>query len=73
MTNTKTLSDDTLQKAYVIIAGIVTEHGEKYLPIFKRLHEEVEVRKAQRDLLAIAIKTACSENTTYDFDDMLQK
>jgi hypothetical protein len=51
---TQTLTDQKLRSAYVLIAEIVTAHGEVYLPIFKRIHDEVEARKANRDLLSIA-------------------
>jgi len=48
------VTDENMQSAYLIIATIVKHHGEKYLPIFKRMHEEIEVRKAQKNLLEIA-------------------
>lgn len=48
------VTDELLESAYLIIAGIVTAHGEKYLPVFKRIHEEVQERKAQKNLLSIA-------------------
>ena len=50
--------DEKLEKAYFIMAEIIRDHGEKYLPIFKRLHEEREKRKANMDLISIAIKAA---------------
>lgn len=58
MTITRNVTDEKLQSAYLIIAGIVKQHGEKYLPIFKRMHEEIEVRKAQKNLLEIASRLA---------------
>lgn len=58
MTQSKRLTDENLQAAYKIIAGIVSQHGETYLPIFKRVHEEVELRKKQNDLLSLAITLA---------------
>lgn len=53
--------DEKLEKAYFIMAGIIRDHGEKYLPIFKRLHEEREERKASLDLVSIAIRTASTK------------
>lgn len=58
MKQTKRLTDENLQAAYKIIAGIVRQHGETYLPVFKRIHEEVELRKKQNDLLSLAIQIA---------------
>lgn len=48
------VTDEQLDAAHIITANIVIEYGEKYLPVFKRIHEEVRERKAQKDLLAIA-------------------
>lgn len=47
-----------LEKAYIIMAGIIKDHGEKYLPVFSRLHEEREAIKASRDLADIALQVA---------------
>ncbi len=58
MTQLKRLTDEDLQTAYLLIAGIVKKHGDAYLPIFKRVHEEVELRKKQNDLLQLAMKIA---------------
>jgi len=49
------LTDEKFNAAYLIIAEIVAKHGDKYLPIFKRLHEEKLQRKANADLKAIAL------------------
>lgn len=56
MSKDKILTEEALQTAYTIIAGIVAKHGDTYLPIFKRLHEEKELRKANADLKAIALQ-----------------
>lgn len=58
MKQTKRLTDENLQAAYKIIAGIVKQHGESYLPVFKRVHEEVKLREEQNDLLSIAEQIA---------------
>jgi len=47
-----------LEQAYTIMAKIVRDHGDVYLPIFKRLHEEREARKARQDLRNIALQVA---------------
>lgn len=38
------------------MANIVTEHSEEYLPIFSRLHDELENHIAKRNLLSTAFK-----------------
>ncbi len=55
MEKNKTLTDEKFDTAYLIIAGIVTKYGDKYLPIFKRLHDEKQQRQADADLKAIAL------------------
>ena len=55
MKNDETLTSEKFNEAYLIIAGIVTEHGDKYLPVFKRMHEEKLKRQADDELKAIAI------------------
>jgi hypothetical protein len=52
------VTDETIEEAYRIMARIVRNHGEKYLPVFKRLHEENEQRKAIRTLWDIALRIA---------------
>ena len=47
-----------LEEAYQIMARIVRDYGDKYLPVFKRLHEEREVRKANQGLKDIALQVA---------------
>lgn len=45
-----------LEECYHIAANIVNQYGEKYLPIFKRLHAECENRKADSEMLRLATK-----------------
>lgn len=54
----KTVTDEQVDKAYGIMARIVRDYGDAYLPIFKRLHEEREARKAKGDLRNIALQIA---------------
>lgn len=58
MMQQRTVSDEDVEKAYKIMATIVRNHGDKYLPVFKRLHDEMETRKAKRDLKNIALQIA---------------
>lgn len=54
----RTVSDEDVAKAYKIMAGIVRDHGDKYLPVFQRLHDEMEARKAKQGLKDIALQIA---------------
>lgn len=62
MTNTKIVSDAALDDAYSIMAAIIRDHGEKYLPVFKRLHEEKLQRNARNELKEIALQLAKKRN-----------
>jgi len=52
------VTDEDLESAYKIMAMIVRKYGDKYLPVFKRIHEERELRKAQQSLKNIALQIA---------------
>jgi pimeloyl-CoA synthetase len=58
MQKEKAISNEQIEKAYEIIARIIRDYGDVYLPIFKRLHEEKEARKAKGDLRNIALQIA---------------
>lgn len=47
-----------LREGYKITAKIVSTYGDKYLPIFKRLHDEMEKRMAEETLKNIALQVA---------------
>ncbi|MEP1305097.1 MAG: hypothetical protein ABJK11_11150 [Balneola sp.] len=57
------MSKDDLQECYELMAYIVNKHGDDYLPLFERLHEEIEARKEKNGLLEIAIKVAENNST----------
>ena len=63
MTKTTIVTDAMLYDAYSIMAAIIRDNGEKYLPIFKRLHEEKMQRNARNELKEIALQVA--QNTAY--------
>ncbi len=64
MKQTDTLTEEKFNAAYQIIAAIVTKYGDKYLPVFKRMHEEKLQRRANADLQMIAKSVASQiENT----------
>lgn len=52
------VTDETIETAYRIMAVIIRDYGDKYLPVFKRIHEERELRKAQDSLKNIALQIA---------------
>lgn len=63
----KTASEITLDDiidAYAVIARIVTIYGDKYLPIFERLHREIEEHKMKNKMLNIARNVAFGKLST---------
>jgi hypothetical protein len=61
MTKSNIIKDEQLLKCYHIAARIVSLYGDAYLPVFKRLHKEVEMRKANDELMTVALNLASSE------------
>lgn len=59
---TDAVSYKDIQESYELMANIVTEHGEEYLPIFARLHDELENHIAKRNLLSTAFKISNETN-----------
>lgn len=54
-------SDVTLEmaeKCLKIVAEIVVEEGDKYLPLFERVNQEFEALKKQKNLIDLAHKVA---------------
>lgn len=58
MAKEKILTDEMMEEAYAIMAKVVRDHGDKYLPLFQRLHDERAARKAKQDLKNIALQVA---------------
>ncbi|WP_168732718.1 hypothetical protein [Flavobacterium supellecticarium] len=52
------MTEENIEKAYIIMAKIVRDYGEKYMPIFERMHEIREAHKSNRDLKNIALLVA---------------
>lgn len=48
------VTDELLYESYVFMANIVRTYGEQFLPIFDRLHSEIEIREKKRSLLEVA-------------------
>ena len=55
-TDEVTLSD--LRQAYRVAAQLVAKDGDKYLPLFERLDQEIEAREHQENIKAKAFKIA---------------
>lgn len=53
-------NNDRFYEAYKVMAKIVRDHGEKYLPLFKRLHDEHLSKIAQADLINVALQVVKS-------------
>lgn len=58
MRKTNILTEKNIEKAYTIMAKIVVMHGDKYLPVFQRMHEIREEYKAKQDMKNIALQIA---------------
>ncbi|OJV55784.1 MAG: hypothetical protein BGO31_16955 [Bacteroidetes bacterium 43-16] len=55
------VTDENIEQAYIIMANIVRNYGDKYLTIFKRIHDEREVRKANQELRNIALQVSSNK------------
>lgn len=47
-----------IETCYIIMARIVRDHGDEYLPVFQRMHEERELFNANQDLKSKALQVA---------------
>ena len=56
---------EVIEKAYKVYAWVVKTYGDKYLPTFIRMHEELEKRKHREHMKQIATKVA--DETDYQF------
>jgi hypothetical protein len=57
-TETDKISSKDLYKSYRTAARMVDKYGEKYLPLFERLHTEIEDLKRTEELKARATEIA---------------
>jgi len=57
------VSLDELEYAYNIYAWVVKQYGEKYLPTFIRLHEEIQKRKTYLAYIEEAIGAPSNDNS----------
>lgn len=54
----KVLLEKNIEKSYVIIARIIRDYGDDYLPIFERIHEIREGYKSNQNLKNMALQIA---------------
>lgn len=52
------MKEDDLDRCYKIMAKVVKKHGDDFLPIFERLHKEIQAREERNKLRNIALKVA---------------
>ena len=48
------ITDEVLHESYILMANIVNLYGDIYLPIFERLHREIENSRRKRVLVKAA-------------------
>lgn len=70
MIQDKDITDELLKESYIFMAHIVKTYGEQFLPIFERLHSELESRKAKRSMLDAAMELSNS-TASYNPDQTL--
>ncbi len=49
---------EVIEECYVFMAHIVRDYGEQYLPIFERLHVELDVYKERQKMLDKALSVS---------------
>ena len=57
------ITDSLLEDCYVLLADIIGRNGNAYLPIFERLHVEIEAREKQKEMLRKAKLLSRNEPT----------
>lgn len=61
-TRVSRLEDDVtmreLYECYNKLACIIKQHGDEYLPLFERVHNEIESRKEKSRMVDIALRVA---------------
>lgn len=50
------VTNEQLRECYAVMAEVITRYGDLYLPIFERIHRELEARKERQALLDKALK-----------------
>lgn len=60
MIQDKDITDELLKESYIFMAHIVKTYGEQFLPIFERLHSEIESRKEKQSMLDTAMELSNS-------------
>ncbi len=61
----ESITIDKLHGANLIAARIVAKYGDAYLPVFNRLHKEVQKQKESEEIKNIALTVASGISNTY--------
>lgn len=56
MRKSDVMTEENIEKAYTIIAKIVVNYGDKYLPVFQRMHEIKEAYQSKQNLKNLALQ-----------------
>lgn len=52
------VTDELLYEGYFFMAHIVKAYGDQFLPIFERLHSEIERRNEKQSLINVAMEVS---------------
>jgi hypothetical protein len=61
--STNGITKEQLMTCYHLAAKAVSLYGDSYLPVFKRLHEEVEKTKQNEDMKSLALILISGNNS----------
>lgn len=56
MRKSDVMTEENIERAYTIIAKIVVNYGDKYLPVFQRMHEIKEAYQSKQNLKNLALQ-----------------
>lgn len=52
------MTSNNLSRCYYIAAKVVAEFGDTYLPVFERLHNEIQKHQEKSDIKSLALRVA---------------
>lgn len=56
MRKSNVITEESIEKAYSVMAKIVVNYGDKYLPVFERMHEIKEAYQSKQNLKNLALQ-----------------
>lgn len=63
-TRSEEITTELIKECYEIIARVVAVHGDHYLPLFERFHQELNARAIKQELLDTAHKVSSSRSSS---------